>query len=87
MLEELKDYLLEKLLGYRPVKTKVEKIEDKGVYVWIVKTEEDISIVRDKINRTYKENLGEEPKALHIILSDVNEINKFDKDKLERIME
>jgi len=89
MLEGFRKYLAEKLLGYTPIKTQMRELEENntGLYVWLVEEEKDLEIVEDVINRIYIEEFGEEPKSTHVVLNDIKEINKYDKEQLVRVME
>jgi len=51
------------------------------VYVWKVDTPEDVSEFSEYLSHAYVKNSGQEPKAMHIVVADVDEIKDIDKNE------
>ncbi len=85
MLSRLKDWLVEKLLGYEPLRAKVTSLDDEGMYLWLT-NEGDEENVKETILRAYDEEYNREPNATHVVASSIKEVQKLNKDKLEKMV-
>ncbi len=87
MISKIKQFLLRKLLGHRPLYEKVMEIEDdKSIYVWI--TDQDTGNVHSTIENAYKEKNGEKPQqSIHIITRNIEDVSKLNYEKLKKYFE
>ena len=85
MFSKLKDWLTRKLLGYEPLRAKVNSLDDEGIYLWICE-EGEADSVRETILIAYEEEYNREPNAVHIVAPKVKELEKLNIDKLKKMM-
>lgn len=84
MLSSFKNWLIEKLLGYQPLRAKVKELDDEGLYLWLTNKGDEGS-VKDTILMAYDEEYNREPQATHIVASSVKEVQKLNKDRLNKM--